>query len=109
MSGVATAMQCQPLSEAESNWKERIRSAPSLALFLDFDGTISPIVAKPELASIDAQIKCTIERLKETGGIQIAIISGRQLADVRARAGIDGIIYAGNHGLEIESDIVCFR
>jgi len=109
MTGTQQAIQCMPLEEASRFWRERVHSAPALALFLDFDGSISPIVAKPELAAIDPQTKHLIERLKELGGIQIAIVSGRQLTDVRQRAGIDGIIYAGNHGLEIETDTVCFR
>jgi trehalose 6-phosphate phosphatase len=109
MTGTQQAIQCMPLEEASLYWRERVHSAPALALFLDFDGSISPIVAKPELAAIDSQTKHLIERLKELGGIQIAIVSGRQLMDVRQRTGVDGIIYAGNHGLEIETDTVCFR
>lgn len=109
MTATQSATKCMPLDQAAEYWHDRIHSAPALALFLDFDGSISPIVHKPELAAIDAETRHLIERLKDLGGIQIAIISGRQLIDVRQRAGIDGIIYAGNHGLEIETDTVCFR
>jgi trehalose-phosphatase len=109
MSAPQQVMQCIALEEASSYWRERIRSASSVALFLDFDGTLSPIAPRPELAAIDPQIKSTIERLKRIGGVQIAIVSGRQLSDVRNRAGIDGIIYAGNHGLQIETDTLCFQ
>lgn len=109
MTGTQSARQCMPLEEASLYWRDRVHSAPALALFLDFDGSISPIVAKPELAAIDMQTKRLIEDLRDLGGIQIAVVSGRQLTDVRQRTGIDGIIYAGNHGLEIETDTVCFR
>ncbi len=109
MTAAVPAIQCLALNEASGYWRERIRLAGSLALFLDFDGTISPIVAKHELAVIDPQIKNTLERLRDLSGVHIAIISGRELSDVRRRAGIDGIIYAGNHGLEIETDTLCFR
>jgi trehalose-phosphatase len=109
MTAVAPVVQSLPLREAEVYWKERVRSAVQIALFLDFDGTISPIVAAPELAAIDPQIKSTLEQLRNLEGVQIAIVSGRQLIDVRARAGVDGILYAGNHGLEIETDVLCFR
>ena len=77
--------------------------------FLDFDGTISPIVEKPDRAAIDPQIKTILEHLHDSGTIDIAVVSGRQLADVRARTGIEGIMYAGNHGLEIETRDLCFR
>jgi trehalose-phosphatase len=109
MTAIQEVIACMPLEEASSYWRERIRLAHSLALFLDFDGTLSPIAPGPELATIDPHVKVLIEQLKLIGGIQIAVISGRQLVDVRHRTGIDGIIYAGNHGLEIETDTVCFR
>lgn len=109
MTSTKTATQCIPLEEASQYWSDRIRSVPAIALFLDFDGSISPIAARPEHAAIDPETKHVIERLKELGCLQIAIISGRQLTDVRQRTGIDGLIYAGNHGLEIETDTVCLR
>jgi trehalose-phosphatase len=90
-------------------WRERVRAAQNIALFLDFDGTLSPIAPRPELAAIDPQAQIAVERLRDLAGVQIAIVSGRALGDVRARAGIDGIIYAGNHGLEIETDTLCFQ
>jgi trehalose-phosphatase len=102
-------MQSLPLNEAVIYWRERIRSAARLALFLDFDGTISPIVGTPDRAAIDPQIKSILEHLRDSGTIDIAVVSGRQLSDVRARAGIEGIMYAGNHGLEIETRDLCFR
>jgi trehalose-phosphatase len=109
MTAAAPVVQSLPLREADVYWKERVRSAKHIALFLDFDGTVSPIVKAPELAAIDPQIKSMLEQLRGLEGVQIAIVSGRKLIDVRARAGIDGIVYAGNHGLEIETDVLCFR
>jgi trehalose 6-phosphate phosphatase len=109
MTAAVAAIQSLALNEATGYWRERIRLAASLALFLDFDGTIAPIVSRPELAAIDPQIKNTLERLRDLSSVHIAIVSGRQLSDVRTRAGIEGITYAGNHGLEIETDNLCFR
>ena len=109
MSAPQQVIACLPLEEANDYWRERIRAASSLFLFLDFDGTLSPIAAKPELAQIDPQTKQILKKLRDVEGIQLAVVSGRQLADVRAKTGIEDIIYAGNHGLEIETDTVCFQ
>ena len=109
MTGTKRARHPQPLDLESENWRQRVRSASSIGLFLDFDGTVSPIVATPLLAEIDAEIREVLERLVAQSDIRVSIVSGRSLDDVRTRAGIAGVIYAGNHGLEIESDTVCFR
>jgi trehalose 6-phosphate synthase/phosphatase len=71
----------------------------SLFLFLDYDGTLTPIVESPEKAVITERMRELLGRLK--GIIPIAVISGRELADVREKVGLEGIIYAGNHGAEL--------
>lgn len=69
------------------------------ALFLDYDGTLTPIVPRPDDAILSDAMRATIQRL--AGLCQIAIISGRDLNDVRDRVGINGIWYAGSHGFDI--------
>jgi trehalose 6-phosphate phosphatase len=69
------------------------------ALFLDFDGTLTPIVAHPDEAYLSDSMHETLLHLSKV--CEIAVISGRDLADVRQRVGIDGIWYAGNHGFDI--------
>jgi trehalose 6-phosphate phosphatase len=44
-----------------------------------------------------------LEKLRDLPGVYLAIISGRSLEDVREKVGVQGIIYVGNHGLEIEN------
>jgi trehalose-phosphatase len=68
-----------------------------LAVFLDFDGTLSPIVKDPAEASISEEMRSVVRSLR----CPVAIISGRDRRDVEYRAGLEGIIYAGNHGLDI--------
>jgi alpha,alpha-trehalose-phosphate synthase [UDP-forming]/trehalose-phosphatase len=70
-----------------------------LFLFLDYDGTLTPIVDSPEKAVLSEKIKNIIKTLARE--IPVAIISGRALNDIMERVGIEGIIYAGNHGVEI--------
>ncbi len=81
----------------------------SLYLFLDFDGTLSPIVRDPGQAVLSLRMRRRMEKLLSTGWCRIAVISGRTLEDIRRRIGIAGITYAGNHGLEIEGPKVKFR
>jgi trehalose-phosphatase len=81
----------------------RIRQAQTLFLSLDYDGTLTPIVSRPELALCPPEVKRHLERLRDLAGVYLAIISGRSLEDLRKKVGVPGIIYVGNHGLEIEN------
>jgi trehalose 6-phosphate phosphatase len=70
-----------------------------LAIFLDYDGTLTPIVSQPEKALLPNSMRQTIREL----GVRapVAILSGRDLDDVRQRVNVDKIIYAGSHGFDI--------
>jgi trehalose 6-phosphate phosphatase len=98
-----------PLFENLALIEERIASASRVALFLDFDGTLSPIVPNPDDAELDADIYATLKRLSTRPEFDVAIVSGRALADVRQRVNLERAVYVGNHGLEIEADSVRFR
>jgi trehalose 6-phosphate phosphatase len=69
------------------------------AVFLDYDGTLTPIVARPDLAVLLKPARDTLIRLASRW--PVAILSGRDLSDVRSMVGIDGIAYAGSHGFDI--------
>lgn len=71
----------------------------NIFMFLDYDGTLTPIAETPNKAVISNEMRSLITKLKDI--IPVAIISGRALKDVKARVGIEDIIYAGNHGAEI--------
>lgn len=73
-----------------------------LVLLLDFDGTLSPIVPRADDARLAPGIGVALNRLRQRLDVDIAVISGRGLSDVSARVGIPGLLYAGNHGMEIE-------
>ncbi|HSJ24180.1 MAG TPA: trehalose-phosphatase [Longimicrobiales bacterium] len=73
-----------------------------LLLGLDFDGTLAPIVPRPEDAALPAETRALLEALADRPDTHVALISGRGLADLRGRVGLAGVFYAGNHGLEIE-------
>jgi trehalose-phosphatase len=70
-----------------------------LVVFLDYDGTLTPIVDRPELAVLTKGMRETLKRL--TRVCTTAVISGRALAEVKQLVGLTEIFYAGNHGLQI--------
>lgn len=69
------------------------------AVFLDYDGTLTPIVDDPSEAVLDEAMRAAIRRLSKW--CPVGIVSGRDLEDVRSRVGVDGIHYAGSHGFDI--------
>jgi alpha,alpha-trehalase len=70
-----------------------------LAVFLDYDGTLTPIVEDPANALLSPEARRSLERLAAT--CPVAVISGRDLDDVRALVGLSTIWYAGSHGFDI--------
>lgn len=69
------------------------------AVFLDYDGTLTPIVARPELAVLSEPSRAVVRELARH--LPLAIISGRDRADVERLVGITGLTYAGSHGFDI--------
>lgn len=84
--------------------RAQIAGNDRIVLCLDFDGTLVPIVDDPDAATIDADTRGLLERIATENQVQVAVVSGRALEDVRTRVGIEGITYAGNHGLELQED-----
>lgn len=84
--------------------ENRLARVDGLVLLLDFDGTLAPIVEDPEDATVPAETRATVERLRDHPLVAVAIVTGRQVADVRQRLDLEGLSYAGNHGLRIVHD-----
>lgn len=72
-----------------------------LALLLDYDGTLAPIAPHPDLATLPPETKNILQRLSNHSDVYIAVISGRNVENVKKMVGIESITYAGSHGLEI--------
>jgi len=68
-------------------------------IFLDYDGTLTPIVATPDLAVLSEQMRDIVRKLASL--YKVSIVSGRATDDVKSKVQIDGIFYAGSHGFEI--------
>ncbi|MFA5144723.1 MAG: trehalose-phosphatase [Candidatus Omnitrophota bacterium] len=91
-----------------NNIKELLRNR-FILLLLDYDGTLAPIVDTPRKAIIPKGAKELLQKLSSKPYCKLGIISGRSLQDLKNIVGIEGIIYAGNHGLEIESPKMKFE
>jgi trehalose 6-phosphate phosphatase len=83
---------------------DRFRSEPErAAVLVDVDGTLAPIVERPEDSAVPDETRSELERLAGRYGL-IASVSGRPSNDVRRLVRVDGIEYVGVHGLEADPD-----
>lgn len=87
-----SALEAMP--ELESIFRDR-----RPGLFLDYDGTLTPIVSQPEDALLSGEMRDVLRRLAEL--CTVAIVSGRDRADVQPLVGLDELVYAGSHGFDI--------
>ena len=79
----------------------RLASASRVLLLFDYDGTLTPIVARPEIAILSEETRRSLAALAGMDRFVVGVVSGRGLADLEALVAIPGLVYAGNHGLEI--------
>jgi len=77
-------------------------------LFLDYDGTLTPIVKSPDKALISKQTRDLLKKLSANPRCTIAIVTGRAAKDIKDKIGIRNITYASNHGFQIEGPKIRF-
>jgi trehalose 6-phosphate phosphatase len=82
---------------------ELAREPERAALLLDVDGTLAPIVARPEDARVPDETRSELRRLAGRYAL-VACISGRPREEARRIVGVEGIEYVGEHGLELEPE-----
>ncbi|UCC71492.1 MAG: trehalose-phosphatase [Gemmatimonadota bacterium] len=70
------------------------------AMFIDYDGTLTPIVSQPEDAILADGMRDVLKAL--AGLCTVAIVSGRDRSDVEPLVALDGLIFAGSHGFDIK-------
>jgi len=78
-----------------------IRGSASVFILLDYDGTLTPIVERPEDAHLSPDTINLLKTLAEKRGYKVGILSGRALDDIKRRVSLENLYYAGNHGLEL--------
>lgn len=103
--GVDSAEKGLRMENAMRLWKQLQKEIKKkdIFLFLDYDGTLTPIADTPQKAKLSTETKKVLARLAVIPCIKLAIVSGRKIADIKKQIGLRRIIYAGNHGLEIEA------
>jgi trehalose 6-phosphate phosphatase len=70
-----------------------------VAFFLDYDGTLAPIVPNPEDARMSEAMRATLMALARR--YPVALVSGRDVAVLEGFAPLEGVYYAGSHGFDI--------
>lgn len=85
-----------------------LRGKP-ICLFLDYDGTLAPIVRVPGRAAISAKTKGLLSKLSGSPDCKVAIVSGRELKDLSKHVGLKGVVYVGNHGFEAKGPRIDFK
>jgi trehalose-phosphatase len=91
----------QHLFQAWQRFAEDIQAASHVLLLSDYDGTLTPIVSRPQDAVLTPEVREKLGMLAGRPTVSVGIISGRSLSEIKSMVGIEGIYYAGNHGLEI--------
>jgi hypothetical protein len=75
-----------------------------VVVFLDYDGTLTPIVSNPDHAFMSAAMRRTVQSIAEM--FPTAIISGRARSKVEGFVQLPELFYAGSHGLDIKGPVV---
>lgn len=86
-----------------SNWPEvsrRLHNAARVVLFLDFDGTLTPLRRRPDMVQLDSSVRALLRRLSRRRKVAIRVVSGRRLKDLRELVHVPGVICLGLHGWE---------
>ncbi|MBI3325169.1 MAG: trehalose-phosphatase [Nitrospinae bacterium] len=94
--------QPTPLWSDLSAVLQRLVAHQRCALLFDYDGTLTPIVADPAAARLSPLMRQALTTLVQHPCYQVAIVSGRALADLRGCVDVEALWLAGNHGMEIE-------
>jgi trehalose 6-phosphate phosphatase len=92
---------CIRLFDVSREVEARINAAPHILLCLDYDGTLTRFAESPVGGTLSTSMDRVLKSLADREGITLAILSGRERADLLGRVAIPGVIYAGNHGLDI--------
>ncbi len=87
-----------PLFSEESDFFDKVQGKKPV-FFLDYDGTLTPIVSRPQDAVISHKMRELLHKLSKK--FTVAVVTGRDMDDVKSLVKLDNLIYAGSHGFRI--------
>jgi trehalose 6-phosphate phosphatase len=91
-------------SERHNSWDiiaRKLCSASGIYLFLDYDGTLTPIRRTPSAALLASATENILQHLAQLPGVEVAIVTGRSMEDIRRLVRVENIGFAANHGFNI--------
>lgn len=97
------------VARLSADFDDWVGAGGALLLLADFDGTLAPLAPDPGEVRASAAARQALAALLRLPEISVAIISGRDIVDLRARLGLQRLIYAGCHGLEVSGPDLAFR
>ncbi|MBB6610122.1 trehalose-phosphatase [Pontibacter sp. Tf4] len=99
-SGVSTTQLYDPETLPSALGREaQLLQGKKPAIFLDYDGCLTPIMPRPEEAVLSDEMKATLQRLARV--CPVAIVSGRDRANVQQLVNLEELYFAGSHGFDI--------
>ncbi len=94
-------MVSAPPAQALAETLRPLTQNPSeAAIFCDIDGTLAPIVGRPEDSHVREEVSVLLSRLGRRYAM-VACVSGRPVAEARRLVGVGAIAYVGSHGAEV--------
>ena len=87
---------------------ELLHTKKNVILLTDFDGTLTPILKHPDLVTLPEEVRQVLVNISENKAFILGIITGRSLRQIKKLVNIPGILYAANHGVELEGPGIRF-
>jgi trehalose-phosphatase len=94
-------------SDQINSWKNisrKLHKVSKIALFLDYDGTLTPIRHKPSAATLTPETEKLLQQLADLPDVRLSIVTGRSMGDIRRLVPIENITFVANHGFHILHD-----
>lgn len=83
--------------------RNRLADVRGVVVGVDFDGTLAPIRRDPDRPTMTPANERALRRVVARPDTLVAIVSGRGLADLTHRVGLDDVVLLGNHGFEVDT------